>query len=181
MIAGGYESIKGQSDGGNAIEVIDDENGILISTLLRQHFTAVSMGECFEHIAGKIHNHWDAVHQDLRSAGVEDVDGSGDVAREATLAKRALVKWMRLAGVRNDLEKQMREKSGELFPGCLKGIAPMVQGRVRVVGNGEEEVVQGGAEEGQEGIIEKGSSALEVVKSALVDGLQKVKEKTGVA
>lgn len=105
---------------------MDDENGILVSALLRLHFSHVQTAELFKHIASKYHNHWDSVIKELQGLELEETGEK----RRTTLARRAFLKWRRLAGHEPDLEGQMREGTGELFMKWQQGIAPMVEGRV---------------------------------------------------
>lgn len=132
-LTGGYASLLGQTDGGDAEEVIDDENGILISGLLRLHFSNVQSAELFKHIADKHHNHWDMVLKKMQGL---DLDEPEDLWKK-TIARRAGLRWRRLAGHKPDLEKQMREHTGELFEGWKSGIAPRLEGRVRAVSKTE--------------------------------------------
>lgn len=164
---GGYESLRGRADGGNAEEIIDDENGILVSNLLRLFFSNIEIAEVFQHITDKHHNHWNNV---LDSLQVLHAYGSKDDRRQA-LAKRAFIKWRRLAGHEPDLEMQMREGTGELFQGCGKGIVPMVEGRVKVARKADA-TTQKAEENGGEG-RGKFKTMMDKTKSVVVDGLLK--------
>ena len=91
------------------------------------------------------------------------------------LVKRAALRWRRKAGHEVELERQMREGSGELFPGWAQGISPRVEGRVRCVKSqqvdgqvAESEKINSGAESGSKSMLDK-------AKAVVVDGLAKVK------
>jgi hypothetical protein len=65
----GYTSLLAKSEGGEAHEVIPEESGMLISTILRQYFLSLK-------VLGKWHNwcmnldrHWDKVHNKLHVGG----------------------------------------------------------------------------------------------------------------
>lgn len=43
----GYEALKGRRDGGDLVEVIDEENGVLVTGLIRQYFTWIQITDAF--------------------------------------------------------------------------------------------------------------------------------------
>lgn len=88
------------------------------------------MVQTFQYITDKHHNHWDDVVKKVKSQGSSPEELSKEEYAKV-LAGRAFLRWKRKAGVGVDLEKQMREGRGELFPHWATGIAPMVEGRVQ--------------------------------------------------
>lgn len=97
-----------------------------MSGLLRLHFSNVRTADLFRHIANKHHNHWEQVLKELQGLRPD----KDEKERRTTLARRAFLKWRRLAGHDPDLDMQMREGTGELFSGWTQGIAPKVEGRI---------------------------------------------------
>lgn len=60
----GYDSLLTQSEGGQAVEVVPEENGILISTMLRQYFLSLKVLGRWRRWTS-LHHHWDGVHSKL--------------------------------------------------------------------------------------------------------------------
>jgi 5'-nucleotidase len=56
----GFESLLAKSEGGVAEEVVSEENGILISTLLRQYFLSMKILGRWRRMIS-LHGHWDGV------------------------------------------------------------------------------------------------------------------------
>ena len=137
---------------------------------MRQHFSAVQMASVFKHITNKHHNQWDHVLHGLKEG--PESDGNDD-ERNIMLAKRAFYKWRRVAGHEPDYESQMEQGVGELFAGFSRGIAPVVEGRIRVVSSDE-----ANGKDNQNG--EKGSRRTPALiakkaKAVVVDGLSKIR------
>jgi hypothetical protein len=64
----GFDALLGKSEGGSCEEVVSEENGVLISTILRQYFMSLkvigkwkqwsaSLGRCFGRIHEEVHSH----------------------------------------------------------------------------------------------------------------------------
>lgn len=53
----GYKSLLVEEEGGDAEEIVDEENGMLISTMLRQYFMALRTVGKWKYL----NTHWDAV------------------------------------------------------------------------------------------------------------------------
>lgn len=94
---------------------------------MRLHFSAVNMANVFRHIGEKYNNHWDGVLRHLTG----DAHDDNEQDRGALLARRAFLRWQRLAGQEPKLDQQMAQGTGELFPGWSQGIMPRVEGRVK--------------------------------------------------
>ncbi|KAI9716604.1 MAG: hypothetical protein M1828_007637 [Chrysothrix sp. TS-e1954] len=61
----GYTSLLSQEGGGEAEEVISEENGILISMLLRQYFMSMRILGKWQRWSAGMHKHWDGIHGKL--------------------------------------------------------------------------------------------------------------------
>jgi len=57
----GYKSLLIKSEGGEAEEVVDEENGILISAMLRQYFMALKVMDTWKNWTPTLEQHWDNV------------------------------------------------------------------------------------------------------------------------
>ena len=65
----GYESLLVQSEGGQCEEVVSEENGILISMILRQYFMSLKVLGKWTRWSPSLHRHWDGVNSRLHSRG----------------------------------------------------------------------------------------------------------------
>lgn len=87
----GYDALKVESEGGDAEEIVHEENGILISMLLRQYFMSLKIMGQWRHWGEHMHRHWNGVHQDLHDvhpvvgpkAAAPGEDQSHDIATQA--------------------------------------------------------------------------------------------------
>ncbi|KAI1622919.1 5'-nucleotidase [Exophiala viscosa] len=61
----GFDSLLVESEGGQAEEIVSEENGILISMLLRQYFMSLKIVGKWKHWGKSLSRHWDGVHEDL--------------------------------------------------------------------------------------------------------------------
>jgi 5'-nucleotidase len=61
----GFDSLLVKSEGGKCEEIVEEENGILISMLLRQYFMSLKILGKWRHWSNSLHRHWDGVHKDL--------------------------------------------------------------------------------------------------------------------
>ena len=61
----GYGSLLVESEGGRAKELISEENGILISMILRQYFMSLKVLGRWRRWGKSMHNHWNAIHRNL--------------------------------------------------------------------------------------------------------------------
>lgn len=65
----GYVSLLVKSAGGEVEELISEENGILISTILRQYFLSLKVLGKWHRWSASLHRHWDGVHGKLHGNG----------------------------------------------------------------------------------------------------------------
>lgn len=64
----GYDSLLVKSEGGEAEEIVDEENGIIISTILRQYFMGLRTIGQWKHLA----EHWDRLAEKAYTPVVQD-------------------------------------------------------------------------------------------------------------
>ncbi|KAI0192504.1 Metallo-dependent phosphatase-like protein [Astrocystis sublimbata] len=57
----GYDSLLVEPEGGTAEEIVSEENGILISMMLRQYFMSLKVVGQWKHWGASMGRHWDAV------------------------------------------------------------------------------------------------------------------------
>ncbi|KAG9596898.1 Metallo-dependent phosphatase, partial [Aureobasidium melanogenum] len=97
MVKGGdgYTCFRTRSKGGPAVSVVDEENGILLSMLLRQHFLSSMTVGRWKHWGAALGQHWGTVHEHLRrtSSVVERTDTNHTFRRDSSdaSARRASV------------------------------------------------------------------------------------------
>lgn len=128
----GYKSFKAERVGGDAEEVIDEENGVLVTGMLRQYFTWVQTAEAFKALACS-DNELDCHRQQVTSnLGRSSARWYNDEEKIEKIKKKVLWKWKRVANVQFDVERMMQEGDGEFFAGWTRGIAPRVEGRITV-------------------------------------------------
>ena len=65
----GYHSLLVRSEGGEAEEVVSEENGILISMVLRQYFMSLKVLGKWARWSPSLHRHWGGVHDRLHAGG----------------------------------------------------------------------------------------------------------------
>jgi hypothetical protein len=63
----GYTSLLVQSEGGEIEEVVSEENGLLISAILRQYFLSLKVMGKWKRMSASLHKHWDSVHSRLHA------------------------------------------------------------------------------------------------------------------
>jgi hypothetical protein len=81
----GFDSLLAKSEGGQAEEVVSEENGILISTMLRQYFLSLKVLGRWRRWAS-LHKHWDDVHSKLHQA--HEIVESGQSESTSLLSER---------------------------------------------------------------------------------------------
>jgi 5'-nucleotidase len=69
----GYNSLLVRSEGGEAEEVVSEEEGVLISTIVRQFFLALKVVDRWRGWGPSMHRHWDGVVKGIQEAGVDVV------------------------------------------------------------------------------------------------------------
>ena len=65
----GYSSLRVISDGGVAEELVSEENGILLSMILRQYFMSLKILGKWARWGPGLHRHWGIVHDNLHKGG----------------------------------------------------------------------------------------------------------------
>ncbi|OAX77895.1 hypothetical protein ACJ72_07801, partial [Emergomyces africanus] len=65
----GYTALLAQSEGGEAEEIISEENGALISTILRQYFLSLKVLGKWNRLGPSMHRHWDSVNERWHGRG----------------------------------------------------------------------------------------------------------------
>lgn len=65
----GFDSLLVQSEGGSVEEIVSEENGVLISTILRQYFLSLKVFGKWRRMSPSLHRHWDLVHEKLHVDG----------------------------------------------------------------------------------------------------------------
>ena len=65
----GYDSLLVRSEGGHAEEIVSEENGILISMVLRQYFMSLKVLGKWARWSPSLHRHWGGVHDRLHVDG----------------------------------------------------------------------------------------------------------------
>lgn len=65
----GFSSLLVQTEGGDVEELVDEENGVLISTILRQYFLSLKALGKWQHWSVSLNRHWDTVHRNLHGEG----------------------------------------------------------------------------------------------------------------
>ncbi|KAF2458684.1 5'-nucleotidase [Lineolata rhizophorae] len=61
----GYDSLLVQSEGGVAKEIVSEENGVLISTILRQYFMSLKVLGRWKRWGPSLGRHWSSVHNEI--------------------------------------------------------------------------------------------------------------------
>ncbi len=65
----GFESLLVKSEGGQCEEIVSEENGILISMVLRQYFMSLKVLGKWTRWSPSLHRHWDGVNDRLHAGG----------------------------------------------------------------------------------------------------------------
>lgn len=65
----GYTSLLIESAGGEVEEIVPEENGILISTIIRQYFLSLRVLGTWQRWSPSLRRHWGVVHQNLHGGG----------------------------------------------------------------------------------------------------------------
>ena len=61
----GFVSLLAKSEGGTAEEIVSEENGILISMVLRQYFMSLKVLGKWARWSPSLHRHWGGIHEEL--------------------------------------------------------------------------------------------------------------------
>ena len=65
----GYTSLLAKSEGGEAEEIVTEENGVLISTIIRQYFLSIKVIGQWSQWGTNMNNHWAGVNKQLHAGG----------------------------------------------------------------------------------------------------------------
>ncbi|KAJ5679956.1 hypothetical protein N7462_008200 [Penicillium macrosclerotiorum] len=65
----GFESLLVKCEGGEVEELVCEENGVLISTILRQYFMSLKVLGKWRRWSASLHRHWGSVHRNLHGEG----------------------------------------------------------------------------------------------------------------
>lgn len=196
----GYTDLLIEPEGGDCEEVVSEENGILISMLLRQYFMALKVVRQWSNWGPSMDRHWGEVVTNVckchpvtqpksrpqqqeqqqqqctspdtavcvpakRKGGWDDwsparlrqrrgsmpltddaddsdedgEDGDGDenMERELQIMRRVFKKWCRVAGVQGKVCDDLKEGEFEVEVEWTKAIAPKLEGRIKMVGEGK--------------------------------------------
>ena len=63
----GFNSFLAKSEGGTAEEIVSEENGILLSMMLRQYFMSLKVLGKWLRWSPSLHRHWGGIHQELHN------------------------------------------------------------------------------------------------------------------
>jgi len=77
----GYDSLLVRSEGGVAEEIVSEENGILISMVLRQYFMSLKVLGKWARWSPSLHRHWGGVNDKLHAGGKVKRPGSPENTR----------------------------------------------------------------------------------------------------
>ncbi|KAL2869667.1 putative 5'-nucleotidase [Aspergillus lucknowensis] len=65
----GFTSLLVQSEGGEVEEIVDEESGTLISTLMRQYFLSLKVMGRWQHLGKSMTRHWAEVQKNMQNNG----------------------------------------------------------------------------------------------------------------
>lgn len=65
----GFDSLLVQSEGGEVEEIVSEEGGVLISTIIRQYFLSLRVMGTWRRWSPSLKRHWGTVHQNLHGSG----------------------------------------------------------------------------------------------------------------
>lgn len=90
----GFDSLLVQSEGGECEEIVNEENGVLISTILRQYFMSLRVIGKWKMWGNNMERHWLGVNQKMQSSSpVCESKESKELATGAIeVARRAIAK-----------------------------------------------------------------------------------------
>lgn len=134
----GYEALTVEQ--GGAEEIVDEENGVLISMILRQYFSSLKVmgkwtrGAAFKQFFGEHKSSMIdkgeleqkdevGINEEIESSAARQTGTTEAVALDLT--KKAGSKWARLAGVKK------AQVSDELVVDWTRSVAPRLEGRIK--------------------------------------------------
>jgi 5'-nucleotidase, C-terminal domain len=81
----GFDSLLAKSEGGEADEIVSEENGVLISTILRQYFLSLKVVGTWGKRNPNLSRHWGGVQKGLRQHGtIREAKSSQETSAVAT-------------------------------------------------------------------------------------------------
>ncbi|KAL8687284.1 MAG: hypothetical protein Q9218_006498 [Villophora microphyllina] len=80
----GFDSLLVKSEGGEAEEIVSEENGMLISMILRQYFMSLKVLGRWRRWGSNLGRHWEGIHDVFHSQGNMDVVEPKQVGRKRT-------------------------------------------------------------------------------------------------
>ncbi|KAJ9640972.1 hypothetical protein H2199_005640 [Coniosporium tulheliwenetii] len=92
----GYDSLLIEEEGGTAVEIVSEENGVLISTILRQFFMSLKVLGKWKQWGPNMGRHWSSVQKELQqkhkivdpqAPSSKDVEAFRKAANEAGIGK----------------------------------------------------------------------------------------------
>ena len=151
----GFTSLMTEEMGGPAKSVVGEENGVLISTVIRQYFTslrvlrqwkaleqpATSRSADSDPCPSSDEDEDAAASPDTRGAAAADAEhDDNNVAtscsrrvRNLAIKRRVVRKWWRLAGLQGQPKACDGESEAQnTAPTWTKGVSPELEGRIRV-------------------------------------------------
>lgn len=72
----GFASLLVEAEGGEAEEIVSEENGVLISTILRQYFLNLKVMGKWHRWSASLNRHWGAVHEKMQRGGCSKIKTS---------------------------------------------------------------------------------------------------------
>jgi hypothetical protein len=110
----GYTSLLIEEEGGSAKEIVSEENGVLISTILRQYFMSLKVLGRWKHWGGSMSRKFDRVQQNLQGSHSFHDPKPGSSKPASPVMERAKAehpgikraKWSESGGFTSDSENE---------------------------------------------------------------------------
>jgi hypothetical protein len=214
-----YDSLLIEELGGPAVEIVSEENGVLISTIVRQYFQSLKVLGRWQRLSPSLNRHWGGVQEQMQKGGgiretsasssptdekkynndtkhsrngslkskssihhhhrregtvtpredgrteidghivdsdSEDEESEDEVdednedlmlstsslnrarvfqnEHESEIIRKVTRKWLRIAGIHRAIGMVGEEDEGEFLPHWTRGIAPRLEGRIKIIG-----------------------------------------------
>ncbi|KAK2757547.1 hypothetical protein FQN54_004516 [Arachnomyces sp. PD_36] len=85
----GFTSLLVESEGGKAEEIVSEENGVLISTILRQYFLNLKIMGKWHRWSKSLNRHWGAVHEKMQQNSSPKTPNTSPPERPANKPQRS--------------------------------------------------------------------------------------------
>ncbi|KXT15712.1 hypothetical protein AC579_124 [Pseudocercospora musae] len=143
----GFTSLMLEGEGGSARSIVSEENGMLLSMMLRQYFMSLRVLGKWKLFGQGMSGHWGKMHgslhkshpvleaspvADAESDAVDSDSDDGVGARELHVMRKVMRKWCRLAGLEGKSEVGAA-KGDDLAVAWTRGIAPRLDGRIKII------------------------------------------------